>query len=118
MEITGDSVSQFAHLPIIVGDGALRQMPTLLDAMAADPALSQRVQAASWIGGRRWTLQFDNGLEAKLPESEIGAAWARLVREIGDHRLLEEPIAVVDLRLPDRTILRARPPVPPADDRT
>ena len=117
-EITGDSVSQFAHLPIIVGDGALRQMPTLLDAMAADPVLSQRVQAAIWIGGRRWTLQFDNGLEAKLPESEIGAAWARLVREIGDHRLFEEPIAVVDLRLPDRTILRARPPVLPADDRT
>ena len=117
-EITGDSVSQFAHLPIIVGDGALRHMPTLLDAMAADPALSQRVQAASWIGGRRWTLQFDNGLEAKLPESEIGAAWARLVREIGDHRLLDEPIAVVDLRLPDRTILRARPPELPADDRT
>ena len=118
VEVTADSVSQFAQLPIIVGDGALRHMPTLLDAMAADPALSQRVQAAIWIGGRRWTLQFDNGLEAKLPESEIGAAWARLVREIGDHRLLDEPIAVVDLRLPDRTILRARPPEVPADDRT
>ncbi|MCY4406537.1 MAG: cell division protein FtsQ/DivIB, partial [Rhodospirillaceae bacterium] len=69
-------------------------------------------------GGRRWTLHFDNGLEAKLPESEIGAAWARLVREIGHHHLLDQPIAVVDLRLPDRTILRARPPEPPADDRT
>ena len=117
-EIDSESVSQFAHLPIVVGDGALRHMPRLLDAMAADPALSRRVQAAIWIGGRRWTLHFDNGLEAKLPESEIGAAWARLVREIGDHRLLDEPIAVVDLRLPDRTILRARPPEVPADDRT
>ena len=118
VEIAAESVSQFAHLPVIVGDGALRHMPTLLDAMAADPALSQRVRSAIWIGGRRWTLHFDSGLEAKLPESEIGAAWARLVREIGDHRLLEQPIAVVDLRLPDRTILRARPPEPPAEDRT
>ena len=117
-EIAAESVSQFAHLPIVVGDGVLRHMPTLLDAMATDPALSQRVQAAIWIGGRRWTLHFDNGLEAKLPESEIGAAWARLVREIGDHRLFDEPIAVVDLRLPDRTIFRARPPEPPVDDRT
>ena len=117
-EIDVESVGQFAHLPVVVGEGALRHMPTLLDAMAADPALSQRVQSAIWIGGRRWTLHFDNGLEAKLPESEIGAAWARLVREIGDHRLLDQPIAVVDLRLPDRTILRARPPEPPADDRT
>ena len=117
-EIAAESVSQFAHLPVVVGDGALLHMPTLLDAMAADPALSQRVQSAIWIGGRRWTLHFDNGLEAKLPESEIGPAWTRLVREIGDHRLLDRPIAVVDLRLPDRTILRARPPEPPADDRT
>ena len=117
-EIASQSVSQFAHLPVVVGEGALRHMPTLLDAMAADPALSQRVRSAIWIGGRRWTLHFDNGLEAKLPESEIGAAWARLVREIGDHRLLDQPIAVVDLRLPDRTILRARPPELPADDRT
>ena len=117
-EIAAESVGRFAHLPIIVGDGALEHMPTLLDAMATEPGLSERVQAAIWIGGRRWTLHFDNGLEAKLPEIETGAAWARLVREIGDHRLLDEPIAVVDLRLPDRTIFRARPPELPADDRT
>ena len=118
VEIGAEPVARFAHLPVVVGDGALRRMPPLLDAMAADPALSGRVRSAIWIGGRRWTLHFDSGLEAKLPESGIKAAWARLVREIGDRRLLEEPIAVVDLRLPDRTILRARPPEPPADDRT
>lgn len=117
-EIAGEALDQYAHLPVIVGDGALRHMPTLLDAMASDPTLSGRVQAAIWIGGRRWTLRFDSGLEAKLPESDIGSAWARLVREVDDHSLLDEPIAVVDLRLPDRTILRARPPELPADDRT
>ena len=117
-EITGEAVNHFAHLPVIVGDGALHHMPTLLDAMASDPALSGRVKAAIWIGGRRWTLHFDSGLEAKLPESDIGSAWARLVREVDDHSLLDEPIAVVDLRLPDRTIFRARPPELPADDRT
>lgn len=118
VEIGSEPIARFGHLPVIVGEGALLRMPPLLDAMAADPALSGRVESAIWIGGRRWTLHFDSGLEAKLPESEIGPAWARLVREIGDRRLLDEPIAVVDLRLPDRTILRARPPVPPADDRT
>ncbi|MDE0051361.1 MAG: FtsQ-type POTRA domain-containing protein [Rhodospirillales bacterium] len=117
-EIAGETLDQYTHLPVIVGDGALRHMPTLLDAMASDPALSGRVEAAIWIGGRRWTIHFDNGLEAKLPESDIGSAWARLVREVGDHSLLDGPIAVVDLRLPDRTILRARPPELPADDRT
>ena len=118
VEIGAEPVSRFGHLPVIVGEGALLRMPPLLDAMATDPALSERVEAAIWIAGRRWTLHFDSGLEAKLPESEIGPAWARLAREISDRSLLDEPIAVVDLRLPDRTILRARPPVPPADDRT
>ena len=118
VEIGVEAIGRFAHLPIVVGDGALYHMPTLLDAMADDPVLSRRVQAAIWIGGRRWTLHFDNGLEVKLPESDIVAAWARLVREISDHRLLEEPIAVVDLRLPDRTVVRTRPPELPADDRT
>jgi len=118
VEIGVEAIGRFAHLPIVVGDGALYHMPTLLDAMADDPVLSRRVQAAIWIGGRRWTLHFDNGLEVKLPENDIVAAWARLVREISDHRLLEEPIAVVDLRLPDRTVVRTRPPELPADDRT
>ena len=117
-EIAAEPIGRFTHLPIVVGDDALPHMPALLDAMATYPALSKRVRAATWIGGRRWTIHFHNGLEAKLPESEIGAAWTRLVREIGDHRLLDKPIAVVDLRLPDRTIVRARPPEPPADDRT
>ena len=118
VEIGAEPVSRFGHLPVIVGEGALLRMPPLLDAMATHPALLERVKSAVWIGGRRWTLHFDSGLEAKLPESEIGPAWARLVREIGDRGLLDEPVAVVDLRLPDRTVLRARPPVPPADDRT
>ena len=118
VEIGAEPVSRFGHLPVIVGEGALLRMPPLLDAMATEPALSERVEAAIWIGGRRWTLHFDSGLEAKLPESEVGPAWARLVREIGDRGLLDQPVAVVDLRLPDRTVLRARPPVPPADDRT
>ena len=118
VEVGAEPVAEFAHLPIVVGEGALLQMPPLLDAMAADPALSRRVQAAIWIGGRRWTLHFDNGLEAKLPEAEVEAAWARLVREIDDHHLFEQPVAIVDLRLPDRTILRSRRPEPPADDRT
>ena len=118
VDLGDEAIARFARLPIIVGADALGHMPALLDVMATDPSLSKRVQAAIWIGGRRWNLHFDNGLEAKLPESEIEAAWARLVREVGDHRLLDEPIAVVDLRLPDRTVLRAWPPVPPADNRT
>ncbi len=113
-----EPVTQFAYLPIIVGDDAPRHAPALLDAMESDPVLSKRVQAAIWMSGRRWNLRFDTGLEARLPEGEIGPAWERLAAEISNGRLLDQPVMIVDLRLTDRTILRLRPPAPPAEDQT
>jgi cell division protein FtsQ len=116
--IGAEPVSRFAHLPIVVGGEAPLHAPALLDAMATDPLLSNRVQAAIWIGGRRWNLRFDTGLEARLPEGDIGPAWDRLATEISRRGLLDEPVVVVDLRFTDRTILRMRPPTPPAEDET
>ena len=113
-----EPVTQFAHLPIIVGDDAPRHAPALLAAMESNPVLSKRVRAAIWTGGRRWNLRFDSGLEARLPEGEIGPAWERLAAEIGDGLLLDQPVMVVDLRLADRTILRLRPSAPAAEGRT
>jgi len=113
-----EGVTQFAHLPVIVGDDAPRRAPALLDAMAAHPALSKRVRAAIRMGGRRWNLRFDTGLEARLPEGEVARAWARLVAEIDEGGLLDRPVEIVDLRLADRTILRLRPPAAADENRT
>lgn len=116
--INHEEVAQFAHLPVIVGDDAPRRAPALLDAMAAHPALSKRVRAAIRMGGRRWNLRFDSGLEARLPEGEVGRAWTRLAAEIDEGGLLDRPVDVVDLRLADRTILRLRPSAAADENRT
>ncbi len=99
-------VTRYANLPLIVGDGAPAAAPRLFDAMAAEPALFKRVVAAIWVGGRRWNVRFDSGLEARLPEGDVEAAWSRLGVLVASRGLLERPVAGVDLRLGDRTLIR------------
>lgn len=99
-------VTRYATLPLVVGDGAASQAPRLFDAMAAEPALFKRVVAAIWVGGRRWNIRFDSGLEARLPEDNLDTAWARLGDLVASRGLLERPVAAVDLRLGDRTVIR------------
>jgi cell division protein FtsQ len=101
-------VTRYAHLPLVVGEGADREAPRLFDAMAVHPVLFKRVVAAIWVGGRRWNLRFDSGLEARLPEGDIGIAWARLGDLVATRGLLERPVAAVDLRLADRTVIRMK----------
>jgi cell division protein FtsQ len=112
-------VARFAHLPLVVGEGAQKEAPQLFDALAAEPALFKRVVAAIWVGGRRWNIRFDSGLEVRLPEGAIDTAWARLNELVASRGLLERPVAAVDLRQSDRTVIRLRvePSAPAPSDR-
>ncbi len=101
-------VTRYANLPLIVGEGAPAEAPRLFDAMAAEPELFKRVVAAIWVGGRRWNIRFDSGLEARMPEGDVEAAWTRLDQLVSSRGLLERPVAAVDLRMGDRTLIRLR----------
>lgn len=102
----------FAELPVIVGDGAPGRVPGLLAMLAAEPELAARLRAATWVGGRRWTLRLDaieDGIDIALPEHDAAGAWARLARLERQGRLLARHIDRVDLRLPDRLVVRPHP---------
>lgn len=101
-------VARFAHLPLVVGEGAQKEAPPLFDALAAEPVLFKRVVAAIWVGGRRWNIRFDSGLEVRLPEGPIDVAWAHLSELVASRGLLERPVAAIDLRQSDRTVIRMR----------
>ena len=104
--IDGASPRRFASLPVIVGDDAPANAGSLLDVLASEPDLSRRVAAAVRVGGRRWNLRFDNGVDVQLPERNLAAAWRRLAELDRAHQLLERDITVIDLRLPDRLVVR------------
>lgn len=104
--IEGAQPVRFSRLPVIVGDDAPANIGHLLSSLASEPGLSRRVAAAVRVGGRRWNLRFDNGVDVELPEGDISAAWRRLAEFERLHSLLARDIKVIDLRLPDRVVVR------------
>lgn len=118
--ITGQDLGRFRDLLVIVGKDAPSHAINLLIMMASEPDLRKRVRAAVRVGARRWNLKLDNGIDIRLPEADAAAAWARLADLERRHRLLGDDIDTIDLRLPDRLIVRTRNDRPlrmPVDDR-
>jgi cell division protein FtsQ len=111
-------LDRFAKLPIIVGDDAASQAAALIDMLAAEPDLAARVGAAVRVGGRRWNLRSDGSIDVLLPETSAAAAWAKLAQLERTDGLLKRDVQIVDMRLPDRLVLRVNTPpskeVPPA----
>ena len=107
--IVRDKVGRFADRPLVVGEGAELRAAEVLDVIAGEPDLGTRVEAAVLVSGRRWNLRLKGGVEVRLPEDGMAGACARLARMIRDETLLSRAVAVVDLRQPDRAILRLTP---------
>jgi cell division protein FtsQ len=106
--VTNEDVGQFRQLPLVVGPGAPGAATPLIDALMQHPGLLARVVAAVRVGERRWNLQLRGGMNVMLPEGREAVAIERLVVLQQDHALLDRPLEVVDMRLPDRLVLRPR----------
>jgi cell division protein FtsQ len=100
------NLSAYARLPVLVGDDAPANAAAVIKMMTGEPKLAEQVTAAVRIGGRRWNVEFKNGVFVALPEQDAAGAWHRLATIEKDHRVLERRVELVDLRLPDRVYLR------------
>ncbi len=107
--IAVESLSDFAHLPLVVGPDAPKHASELVALLAREPELSRHVVAGVRIGGRRWNLRLTGDIDVQLPEQEPEAAYSQLARLARDHGLLERDLRVIDLRLPDQMILHGVP---------
>ncbi len=112
--VANEDVAGFGDLPLVVGAGAPQAATALLDALADQPALRARVLAAVRVGERRWNLRLKNGADVMLPEGAEVAAMAKLMELQATQALLDRPLAVVDMRLPDRMVLRPLPSAAPS----
>lgn len=108
--ITASHLRPFAHLPVISGDGSKLRAAGFMDRLVDYPVLRNRMVAAHWTGGRRWTLTLDHGGEVHLPEGDITGALKRLMKLERDRRILAIENQAIDLRLPDRVLLRQGKP--------
>ena len=99
----------FDDLPIIVGEDAPAHARGLIDMLAAEPMVEERVEAATWVSERRWDLKLRNGVTVRLPEGDIGLALRRLAAAQEDDGLMDRDITLIDLRDSGRITVRTRP---------
>jgi len=106
-------LSRFAKLPTVVGgDAARRGAAELIDELASQPDLAARVTALVRVGDRRWNVRIDNAIDVMLPEDDTAGAWAKLADLERANRVLQRDVKAVDLRLPDRLVMRVNDPAP------
>ena len=105
-------LDRFAKLPMVVGEGAASHAAEFLDMLASEPDLAVRVTAAIRVGNRRWNLRIDNAIDVLLPADETAEAWAQLARLDRSSALVHRDVQTIDIRLPDRLVLRVSPETP------
>jgi cell division protein FtsQ len=109
--ILRSGLERFSDLLVVVGADAPKHAAKLLQALATEPELMRLVKAAVRVGGRRWNLRLEGDIDVRLPEENAAAAWTRLAEYEKTHQVLERDVRILDLRMPDRLIVR-RPPRP------
>ncbi len=105
-------LDRFAKLPMVVGEGAAAHAAELIDMLACEPDLAVRVTAAIRVGDRRWNLRIDNTIDVLLPAHDAAGAWVQLARLERSSALLQRDVQTIDIRLPDRLVLRVSPETP------
>lgn len=112
------SIAGYEDLPLVVGDGAGIRAEELLTMLASEPELADRVKAAVRVGNRRWNVMLDDaqhGVEVRLPEDQAETAWHRLAQMEREKSLTNRAVAMIDLRTPDRMVLKTERPANPAE---
>jgi len=101
-------VNEMPDLPLLIGAGANREAVALGRLMDAVPTLKPQLASASWIGGRRWDLNFQSGETVALPEGEAAArdALTKFARLDKSNGLLGRGVVRFDLRIPDKMVVR------------
>jgi cell division protein FtsQ len=97
---------RYGALPVVIGDCAAQHIAEFTALLASQPALATKVRAGVYVGGRRWTMVLDSGIELMLPEANPSAAFATIARLDASKALLSREVSAVDLRTPGQLVVR------------
>jgi len=107
--IQRSALEDFAAFPLIVGEGAPHEAAQLIDLLRAYPSVAEATEAAVRVSNRRWNLRLHSGIDVRLPEKNVATALDRLEEFQREHDLFDRDVVAVDLRVPDRLIVRVNP---------
>lgn len=100
--------SEYLNLPLIVGAGAPEAAAGVLAALGRHDDLEYMTYALVRVGGRRWNMRLRNGVEVRLPATGFEGAIDAIALMQAAHRALDQPIEYIDLRDPERMIVKKR----------
>jgi len=116
-------VDKMPDLPLLIGPGANGQAEQLGRLMDTVPTLKPQLASATWVGGRRWDLNFQSGETVALPEGEgdARAALTKFAKLDKSSGLLGRGVLRFDLRVPGKMVVRlprapGEPIAPPAQE--
>jgi cell division protein FtsQ len=101
-------ITKMPDLPLLIGPGANRHERELEALMGEVPTLKPQLASATWVGGRRWDLNFQSGETVALPEGADPArvALVKFAKVDKSSGLLGRGIVRFDLRIPGKMIVR------------
>jgi cell division protein FtsQ len=97
---------RFVSLPLFVGEGAGARAKDFRALLDRYPDIRDKLRASVLVAERRWNLRLKNGIDVRLPESDVERALDQLVALDREKNLLSRDISSIDLRLPDRVTVR------------
>lgn len=106
--VIGRAGQRHMLLPQVVGEGANQEAANILSIIQLYPELSERAEAFVRVGKRRWNIVMKSGLRVMLPESDWQESLENLRAMQLEKRLLDRELVQVDMRLPDRMIMKLR----------
>ncbi len=101
-------ITKMPDLPLLIGAGANSHSEQLDALMKSVPTLQPQLASATWVGRRRWDLNFQSGETVALPEGDQAAraALQKFARADRSSGLLGRGIVHFDLRIPGKMIVR------------
>jgi cell division protein FtsQ len=97
---------RFTSLPFVVGRGAQLRAKDFLAVLDRYPEIRNQVRASVLVAERRWNLRLKNGIDVRLPETDVKRAFDELARLERDEKLLSRDITTIDLRQIDRVTVQ------------
>jgi cell division protein FtsQ len=101
-----DSRLRRSDLPLVAGEGAQTHVSEALAILAEARPIANRIRGLVRVGERRWDIVLDREQAIRLPEVDPMAALRRVLALEKAEQLLERDVSVVDLRDPQRPMLR------------
>lgn len=104
--IHGVKAEGFTHLPVIKGDQAPQNAHAIIELLKTETTLFNDVWSLTYQSNRRWDVYLRNNIRIQLPEKDTQLAWSKLAEMDREHQLTKRDVMNIDLRIPNKLVIR------------